>query len=99
MPKYDVFPNPSGDGFLLDVQSDLLSDLNTRVVVPLLTIEIAPKPATRLNPTFDINGESVVMVTQFMAAVPVGMLASSIANIEAEFDKVTAAVDMLMQGF
>lgn len=99
MPKYDVFPNPSGDGFLLDVQSDLLSDLNTRIVVPLLTIASAPKPATRLNPTFDINGERVVMVTQFMAAVPMGMLAPSIANIEAEFDKITAAVDILMQGF
>ena len=99
MPKYDVFPNPSGDGFLLDVQSDLLNDLNTRVVVPLLPTASAPKPATRLNPAFDINGESVVMVTQFMAAVPVGMLASSIANIEAASDKITAAVDMLMQGF
>lgn len=61
MPKYDVFSNPSGDGFLLDVQSDLLSDLNTRVVVPLLPVTSAPKPATRLNPTFDINGERVVM--------------------------------------
>ncbi|MFP7674583.1 CcdB family protein [Marivita sp. S0852] len=99
MPKYDVFPNPSGDGFLLDVQSDLLSDLNTRVVVPLLPIAHAPKPATRLNPVFDINGERVVMVTQFMAAVPMGMLVSSIGNLNAEFDKITAAVDMLMQGF
>ena len=99
MPKYDVFPNPSGDGFLLDVQSDILSDLNTRVVVPLLPIISAPKPATRLNPTFEIDGESVVMVTQFMAAVPARMLTNSIANIEAEFDKITAAVDMLMQGF
>ncbi|MEX0281938.1 MAG: CcdB family protein [Arenibacterium sp.] len=99
MPKYDVFSNPSGDGFLLDVQSDLLSDLNTRVVVPLLPIANAPKPATRLNPTFDIGGEAFVMVTQFMAAVPVGVLESPIMNIEAECDKITAAVDMLMQGF
>ncbi|MGJ8624155.1 MAG: CcdB family protein [Yoonia sp.] len=63
MAKYDVFPNPSGEGFLLDVQTDLLSDLNTRVVVPLLPRSRAPKPATRLNPTFDINGVAVVMVT------------------------------------
>ena len=99
MPKYDVFPNPSGQGFLLDVQSDLLSDLNTRIVVPLLPSARAPMPAKRLNPTFDINGESVVMVTQFMAAVPVGILKSPVANIEEDFEKVTTAVDMLMQGF
>jgi len=99
MPKYDVFPNPSGEGYLLDVQSDLLSDLNTRVVVPLLPTASAPKPATRLNPIFEINGERVAMVTQFLAAVPIGVLAPPIANIEAEFDNITAAVDMLMQGF
>ena len=33
MAKYDVFPNLSGDGYLLDVQTDLLSDLNTRDTV------------------------------------------------------------------
>ena len=99
MQKYDVFPNPSGDGYLLNVQSDLLSDLNTRVVVPLLPVSSAPTPAAGLNPTFDINGERFVMVTQFMAAVPSGVLTSSVMNIEAEFDKITAAVDMLMQGF
>ena len=99
MAKYDVFPNPSGDGFLLDVQSDLLSDLNTRVVVPLQPKSHAPKPATRLNPTFEINNETVIMVTQFMAAVPVGVLKSSVGKLDEEFDKVTIAVDMLMQGF
>lgn len=55
MPKFDVFPNPTGNGFLLDVQTDLLSDLNTRVVVPLMPTASAPKPATRLNPTFTID--------------------------------------------
>lgn len=99
MAKYDVFPNPSGDGFLLDVQTDLLSDLNTRVVVPILPRSRAPKPATRLNPSFDIDGEPVVMVTQFMAAVPVGILKSSVASLEEEFEKITVAIDMLMQGF
>ena len=99
MPKYDIYPNPSGDGYLLDVQTDLLSDLNTRVVVPLLPTSKAPKPANRLNPIFELDGESVVMVTQFMAAVPTGMLNISVRKLDEEFEKVTAAIDMLMQGF
>lgn len=99
MAKYDVFRNPTGNGFLLDVQTDLLSDLNTRVVVPLLSESHAPKPATRLNPTFVINGAAVVMVTQFMAAVPTGILKSPVGTLDAEFEKITIAVDMLMQGF
>ena len=99
MPKYDVFPNPSGEGFLLDVQTDLLSDLNTRVVVPLLPASSAPKPAVRLNPIFEFNEEPFVMVTQFMAAVPNGILRTQVGKLDGEFEKVTAAIDMLMQGF
>ncbi|MEP4199179.1 MAG: CcdB family protein [Aliishimia sp.] len=99
MAKYDVFHNLSGDGFLLDVQTDLLSGLNTRVVVPLLPKSIAPKPATRLNPTFEIEGEDVVMVTQFLAAVPTGILKSQVGNLNEDFDRITTAIDMLMQGF
>lgn len=99
MARYDVFPNPSGAGLLLDVQTDLLSDLNTRVVVPLLPMSSAPKPATRLNPTFDIDGHSVVIVTQFLAAVPIGVLKSPVGNLAGEFETVTTAIDMLMQGF
>jgi len=99
MPKYDVFPNPSGEGYLLDVQADLLSDLNTRVVVPLLPTSSAPKPATRLNPIFDFEGQPVVLVTQFMAAVPTGIIKISVGKLDEEFEKVTSAIDMLIQGF
>ena len=99
MAKYDVFPNPSGDGFLLDVQSDLLIDLNTRVVVPLLPKLRAPKPATRLNPVFNVGDEPVVMVTQFIAAVPIGVLKAPIERLDQEFEQVTVAIDMLIQGF
>lgn len=99
MPKYDVFLNPSGDGYLLDVQTDLLGDLNTRVVVPLLPKSKAPKPATRLNPVFEVDGKPVVMVTQFLAAVPIGVLKSQVANLNDEFEQITVAIDMLMQGF
>jgi toxin CcdB len=99
MAKYDVFLNPSGDGFLLDVQTDLLSGLNTRIVVPLLPKSSSPKPATRLNPAFEINGEDHVMITQFLAAVPTGILKAQVGNLSEDFGKVTTAIDMLMQGF
>jgi toxin CcdB len=51
-------------GYLLDVQADLLSGLNTRLVVPLLPRADAPAPAARLNPVVDIAGEPFVIVTQ-----------------------------------
>lgn len=99
MSKYDVYPNPAGEGFLLDVQTDLLSGLNTRVVVPLLPASVAPVPAARLNPSFDINGAPTVMVTQFLAAVPISVLKAPVTSLEAEFERITIAIDMLIQGF
>ncbi len=56
MARFDVYPYQGGQGLLLDVQADLLEHLNTRVVVPLLPMDLTPKPARRLNPVFEING-------------------------------------------
>lgn len=59
----------------------------------------APSPAKRLNPIFDINGQPMVMLAQFMAAVPIGILKPAVTNLDAEFDHITRAIDMLTQGF
>lgn len=99
MPRFDVYPNPEGAGHLLDVQSDLLGALNTRVVVPLLPRDAAPAPARRLNPVFQIDGVEVVMATQFLAAVPLGILRAPTHTLAGEAVTITTALDMLMQGF
>jgi toxin CcdB len=69
MARFEVFANPGGAGYVLDVQADVLSELNTRIVAPLLPLTQAPVPADRLNPVFEIGDAPHVMVTQFMAAV------------------------------
>jgi toxin CcdB len=99
MARFDVYRNPDGAGCLLDIQADLLSHLNTRVVVPLLPLSNAPKPARTLNPCFDIAGETLVMATQFMAAVPVNILHAPLTSLGARRDELVAAIDLLMQGF
>jgi toxin CcdB len=98
MPQYAVFPNPGGDGYLLDVQSNLLGNLNVRTVVPLLPQGKAPTAATRLNPVFQIDGAAHVMLTQYIAAVPLGILKSPTADLSARSDVITAALDMLLHG-
>jgi toxin CcdB len=94
-----VFPNPDGNGYLIDVQADSLSHFNTRMVIPLLPLDIAPKPAKILNPLFDIHGEAYSMVTQYMAAMPVKMLKDAIFSVEDRRDEIVAAIDLLLQGF
>ena len=99
MARYDVFPNPDGSGFLLDVQSDFLNHLNTRMVVPLMPLDKAPQIARRLNPVFEIKGERVMMATQYMASVPLLVLKNRIDNLSARFDEITSALDMIFHGF
>lgn len=99
MGRFLVYKNPDGEGYLLDVQADLLNHLNTRVVVPLLPAESAPMPATTLNPLYEIEGKRVVMATQFMAAIPASMLRVPVHNLADSRNEITAALDLLFQGF
>jgi toxin CcdB len=98
MAQYDVF-RQAGIGYLLDVQSDLLEVLNTRVVVPLMPLDQAPRAARRLNPVFDIEGQAHVMVTQYLSAVRGSELGPRATTLEARFDAITAALDMMYHGY
>ena len=86
-------------GWLLDVQSDLIAGLNVRAVVPLIPLDDAPVPAKRLNPLFNVDGERVSMVTQYIASVPASILRVPVADLSDKRDQVTAALDMLFHGF
>jgi len=99
MTRFRVYPNPDGNGYLIDVQADSLSHFNTRMVIPLLPLDVAPKPAKTLNPLFDINGETYSMVTQYMAAMPVRVLKDAILSVESRRDDIVTAIDLLFQGF
>jgi len=99
MRRFDVYKNPEGGSYVLDVQADLLGHLNTRVVVPLMPANAAPVPARSLNPVFEVEGQPVVMVTQFLAAVPASLLKAAVTNLENRRDDITAALDLLFQGF
>lgn len=99
MAKFEVFRRRAGPGYLLDCQADLLSQLNTRFVVPLLPVVEAPKPAARLNPVFELEGESHVMMTQFAAAVPVTELGERTASLIDHDTDIINALDMLISGF
>lgn len=99
MARFEVYANPDGTGYVLDVQADVLNELNTRIVVPLLPLAQAPVPAQRLNPVFEIGDEPHVMVTQFMAAVPRSLLRSPVTSLSGQDNEIMAALDMLLVGF
>jgi len=85
--------------FLLDVQTDLLNDLETRVVVPLCPISAMKGKALRtLMPVLEIEGESFVMLTPQMAGIPKSELGVPVTRVEKYRFEIIAAIDFLLTG-
>lgn len=99
MARHDVFKNPDGAGFVLDVQNDILEIVTVRVVVPLLPAAKYAKVAQRLNPEFKIGDRNYMMLTQLIAAIPASELGPRVTSLKADQDTITEALDMLFQGF
>ena len=104
MAQFDVYRNAnpatrSRVPFLLDVQSELLDSLVTRVVVPMCKPELLKgKVAEGLNPTFEVEGRTVALLTPELAGVPVKALGKPIANLAANRREIIGALDLLLTG-
>ena len=106
MARFDVYANPGKDKrddvpFLLDVQSDLLGELGSRVVVPLRRMDrfAATVLPSNLAPTFEIKGVRCFMETPKLAAVPAKILKAPLSSLAEHQHSITAALDFLFQGF
>ena len=105
MARFHVYENESHQAkntpFLLDVQTDLLGSLDTRVVSPLRMASLydAHKLPQDLMPLFLIAGRKYVLETPKMAAVPTRILKKSVGNLMAEQNRVITAIDRLFHGF
>ncbi len=84
--------------YLLDVQADLLRDLDTRVVVPLVREGDFGRRARGLHPVFEIEGEPFVMATHLMAAIRRRELGRVVTSLLDKRSEVVAAVGVLLAG-
>jgi len=100
--QFDVFKNGKDKSrypFVLLVQHDLLSSLSVRVVVPLTPQRgFGDRPVARLNPVFEIDGVSHVMLTQLLGAVAAGSLGRRVANLSAKRAEIIGALDIVFSG-
>lgn len=105
MAAYSVFQNPNprtntAVPFLLDVQSELLSSLATRVVVPLYRPQAANVHAlSRLTPVVQFLGQPMVAMVPELAGIArrnLGPLSGELASARAD---ILQAIDLLVTGF
>jgi len=104
MAQFDAYRNPNAATraripYLLDVQSDLLDSLATRIVVPLCKPDVlSGKPAERLNPAFEVEGRKLFMLTLELAGLSRKALAERVANLAAQRAEIVAALDLAFTG-
>lgn len=98
MAQFDVFRFPETTELLLDVQSNRLDDILTRVIVPLVIKTPFLKPVPRLNPIFVIERDTYVMMPHYMTSIPRRDLHSVLTNLEHEQYRIKSALDMLFYG-
>ena len=102
--RFDVFRNPSLASmkkvpYFLVVQSELLDEMDTCVVLPLARKQAAKgSAAARLNPEFQVDNTCVVQLTQLIAAVPVSLLRKYVVNLEPQREAIVRAIDFLFDG-
>lgn len=105
MPQFVVRRNANSEKeevipYLLDVQSDVLDSLATRVVVPLARLDaVGGKVAQRLSPVFTIEGQCVAMLTPELAGVPVRLLGPQVTSLATGRELIIAALDFLILGW
>lgn len=103
MAQFDVHRNLNSDTrkvfpYLLDVQSDLLGVIATRVVVPLIVKSEIEHPARKLNPQFRIEGVDLLMDTPEISGVPKAVLGEVVASAAGRRFEIIAALDLLFLG-
>jgi toxin CcdB len=104
MPQFAVYKNRNDSTrgrfpLLLDVQSDLLEPIKTRVVVPLSPAVAARARAMQsLTPNITVAGKEYLMVTPQLAGISVRELGAIVDTVTGERGKIIGAIDLLVIG-
>ncbi|MCM2397029.1 CcdB family protein [Rhizobium sp. S95] len=99
MARFKVYRLKNDRSLVIDLQSNLLDNLETRVVAPVVSLHLISKYVARLNPRFEIEGVICVMLTEFIATLPASEIGEQVADLSDKADDIIAATDFLFQGF
>lgn len=86
---------------LLDATSDIIGQLNRRIVIPLLPVEKYPasRRPDRLVPVVRLtDGKEYAVMTHELASVPVRVLGTVFCDASQYRTQVKAAIDFLIDG-
>jgi toxin CcdB len=102
--QFDVFENPSPRmrdvyPYVVDVQSDLLSGLATRMVVPLAVTTLRTQEVPRqLCPIITVKDSPLMLVPFEAAPLDKRLLKAEIASLRDRSHDIFAAMDAVLSG-
>jgi len=104
MAQFDVYPNPSKISkahypYLVDIQSSLLNDLATRIVIPLGKRSAFDGQAMQgLTPEISFADEELLLLTPQVSSVPEKHLKSPIGSLSHFREQIVGALDLAITG-
>lgn len=105
MAQFTIYANANAQTkqlypYLLELQSNLLSELATCVVVPLILLSQHSQLAiTRLTAVISVAGEDYLMQTMQLSAIARKQLGKAVGDASANSHEIIAAIDFLISGF
>ncbi len=104
MAQFDVYQNPSlrsrdSMPYVVDVQSDLLSELRTRLVMPLSRVAVGfARPPRKLAPELTVKGERLSLQAQLAAGIEARFLGKPLTTLRAHQADILDALDAVVSG-
>ncbi|WP_422027227.1 CcdB family protein [Roseovarius sp.] len=95
--QYDVYRLRDGT-LVVVIQGDLLDQLQTRVVAPLIPAGKVKRVLRSLNPTVSLGEETYLIMPQLVATLTLAELGERIGSLSMMRDQITRAVDALLSG-
>jgi len=102
--QFDVYENTDKDTkkvypFFVDIQTNLLDTLNSRVVIPLTQIKNVSKEYPKnLCPNVSIDNKDYTLLSHQITSVPISLLKKKSISIESHRLDIVAAIDFLVTG-
>ena len=105
MAQFDVYANPQPASrqfvpYVVVVQSDLINQLATRLVMPLSRVGVGQaKLPLNLCPSVEIDGELLTLLAPMAAPVAARLLRKPVGSLRLRASEVSAALDAVISGF
>ena len=104
MAQFDVFKNANRSTkalypFLVDIQSNLLSELHTTVVIPLTPVNsYTGSRISNLHPIFEIKGRRYFSMTTLIAGIDRSSLGEKVLSLVESRDEIISSLDFMITG-